>query len=98
MPRPYQLASGSPIMAIGGFNGTDQSLTLADFQELVAERTGAATTSAAAASPTAPNQGVAGEIATWVQQNFTSSTVGGMTVYDLSSPTASGLSADLGRD
>ncbi|MFN8169623.1 MAG: hypothetical protein U0S36_12655 [Candidatus Nanopelagicales bacterium] len=28
------------------------------------------------------------EIAAWVQENFTSTTVGGVTVYDLTSPTS----------
>jgi hypothetical protein len=32
----YQLASSSPVMAIGGFNGTDPSPTLAEFQRDVA--------------------------------------------------------------
>ena len=31
----YQLASGDPIMAIGGFNGTDPSPTLAQFEAYV---------------------------------------------------------------
>src|SRR5205814_1739794 len=31
----FQLASGEPVMAIGGFNGTDPSPTLAQFQALV---------------------------------------------------------------
>src|SRR5207249_3433132 len=31
-----QLAAGEPIMAIGGFNGTDPTPTLAQFQKLVA--------------------------------------------------------------
>lgn len=34
----YQLASGEPVMPIGGFNGSDPSPTLAKFQEYV--RTG----------------------------------------------------------
>src|SRR5690348_5662535 len=34
----YQLASGAPVMAIGGFNGTDPSPTLAEFQRDVADR------------------------------------------------------------
>ena len=34
----YQLASGAPVMAIGGFNGTDPSPTLAEFQRYVADR------------------------------------------------------------
>src|SRR5581483_6305203 len=31
----YQLATGDPVMAIGGFNGTDPYPTLAEFQALV---------------------------------------------------------------
>ena len=34
---PLQIASGEPIMAIGGFNGTDPAPSLAEFQELVAQ-------------------------------------------------------------
>ncbi|MCX5213668.1 glycosyltransferase family 39 protein [Kitasatospora sp. NBC_00240] len=33
----YQLASGEPVMALGGFNGTDPSLTLGAFQQYVTE-------------------------------------------------------------
>ena len=33
----YQLASGDPVMAIGGFNGTDPAPTLAQFEKYVAE-------------------------------------------------------------
>jgi hypothetical protein len=33
----YQLATGDPIMAIGGFNGSDPSPTLAQFQQDVAD-------------------------------------------------------------
>jgi hypothetical protein len=32
----YQLASGAPVMAIGGFNGTDPAPTLEEFQRYVA--------------------------------------------------------------
>ena len=34
----YQLSSGLPVMAIGGFNGGDPSPTLAQFQRLVAQQ------------------------------------------------------------
>ena len=34
----YQLASGAPVMAVGGFNGTDPSPTLDEFKKLVADR------------------------------------------------------------
>ena len=33
----YQLASGEPVMAIGGFNGTDPAPTLAQFETDVSE-------------------------------------------------------------
>ena len=33
----YQLASEEPVMAIGGFNGSDPSPTLAEFQAYVAD-------------------------------------------------------------
>jgi 4-amino-4-deoxy-L-arabinose transferase-like glycosyltransferase len=80
-----QIASGEPILAIGGFNGSDPTPTLAQFQKLVAagkihyflggggggfgRRSGSA-------------------IQTWVAANFTSRTVGGVTVYDLTARTA----------
>jgi 4-amino-4-deoxy-L-arabinose transferase-like glycosyltransferase len=73
----YQLASGEPVMAVGGFNGTDPSPTLAQFQRYVADGrihyfiaggTGGGT----------------GEIARWVEQHFAATTIGGTTVYDLS--------------
>ncbi|MEU0572786.1 hypothetical protein ABZ297_46300, partial [Nonomuraea sp. NPDC005983] len=34
----YQLATGSPVMAVGGFNGTDPAPTLEQFQRYVAEK------------------------------------------------------------
>ncbi len=85
---PVQLASGEPIMAIGGFNGTDQSLTLAEFQQLV--QSGQVHYYIAGGGFGGSNSsGVAAEIASWVQQNFAASTVGGSTVYDLTAATGS---------
>jgi hypothetical protein len=80
----YQLASGEPVMAIGGFNGTDPSPTLAEFQQYVAAGkihyfvgggTGGGTQTGGSAA--------AQQIAAWVAQNYTATTVGGTTVYDL---------------
>src|SRR2546428_518369 len=34
----YELATGDPVMAIGGFNGTDPAPTLAQFQQYVPDR------------------------------------------------------------
>ena len=82
----YQLASGEPVMAIGGFNGSDPSPTLAQFQKYVADgeihyfigsgRLGG--------GPQAGGSDAGSEIATWVADNFTATTVDGITVYDLS--------------
>ncbi|MCW2965355.1 MAG: glycosyl transferase [Actinomycetia bacterium] len=72
-----QLATGEPVMAIGGFNGTDPAPTLAQFQQDVA-----------AGKIHYFIAGGSGSIATWVAAHFTARTVGGMTVYDLTSPTS----------
>jgi hypothetical protein len=78
----YQLASDDPVMAIGGFNGTDPTPTLAAFQAYVASGqihyfiTGGTGGSSSQAS----------SITTWVTSNFSSVTVGGSTLYDLTSP------------
>jgi hypothetical protein len=85
---PVQLATRTPILAIGGFNGTDQSLTLARFQELVADKQ-IHYYIAGGGFAGSPNQGVAGEIAAWVQKTFPSVSVGSATVYDLTAPASS---------
>jgi 4-amino-4-deoxy-L-arabinose transferase-like glycosyltransferase len=79
----YQLATGDPVMAIGGFNGSDPSPTLAQFQQYVRDGRihyfiGGAGMRANGGSKAAQ------DVANWVAQNFTAKTVGGTTVYDLS--------------
>jgi 4-amino-4-deoxy-L-arabinose transferase-like glycosyltransferase len=79
-----QLATGDPVMAIGGFNGTDPSPTLAQFQAYVA----AGQIHYFISGGGGPGGGSAGSasadaISAWVQQNFTTKTIGGTTVYDL---------------
>jgi 4-amino-4-deoxy-L-arabinose transferase-like glycosyltransferase len=86
---PLQLASGQPVMSIGGFNGTDHAPTLAQFERYVADHQihyfiGANSHSFGGGS------GAAAQITTWVQAHFTAKTVGGETVYDLTSPTSAG--------
>ena len=85
----YELATGDPVMAIGGFNGTDPAPTLARFQQYVHDGKihyfiggGSGPGSAGTSSSTAS------QISAWVQQNFTATTVGGITVYDLTTPIA----------
>jgi hypothetical protein len=81
----YQLAAGLPVMAVGGFNGTDPSPTLAQFQELVAAKkihwfVGSAGSDRAQSG----GSEAAAAIAVWVQEHYTATTVGGTTLYDLS--------------
>ncbi|WP_436497920.1 glycosyltransferase family 39 protein [Actinokineospora sp. HUAS TT18] len=75
-----QLASGRPVMAIGGFNGSDPAPTLAEFQTYV--RAGEIGYYIEGGRGGGPGGG-GGEIAAWVQANFTPTTIGGTTVYDL---------------
>ncbi|KRC52048.1 glycosyl transferase [Leifsonia sp. Root227] len=78
----YQLATQEAVMPIGGFNGSDPSPTLAQFMAYVAAGkihyfiaggVGQANGGSSASSA----------IASWVEQNFTATTVGSTTVYDL---------------
>ena len=93
-----QLASGRPVMAIGGFNGTDPSPDARRVPGRRRRREG----------PLLPRQrsggggfggrggfggpgggsGTSSEITSWVAQNFTGTTVGGVTVYDLTQPSS----------
>jgi hypothetical protein len=80
-----ELASGTSVIALGGWNGGDPSPTLAQFQAYVAAGRihyyiagagggmGGSTTESA-------------QIAAWVAAQFTAKTVGNTTVYDLTQP------------
>jgi 4-amino-4-deoxy-L-arabinose transferase-like glycosyltransferase len=85
---PFQLASGEPIMAIGGFNGTDQVPTLAQFKTMVAAHE-VHYFLGANGHTFGGGSGDAARITSWVQSHFTQQTVGGQTVYDLTSPSSS---------
>jgi 4-amino-4-deoxy-L-arabinose transferase-like glycosyltransferase len=79
---PFQLASGEPIMAIGGFNGTDPAPTLAAFKALVAAHEIHYFIGANQGS--FGGSGTSTQISSWVKAHFTARTVGGVTIYDLS--------------
>ena len=79
----YQLASGYPVMAIGGFNGSDPSPTLEQFQAWVAEGKVHYFIGGGNFRGQNGGSGAASEIASWVQRNYTATTVGGVAVYDL---------------
>jgi 4-amino-4-deoxy-L-arabinose transferase-like glycosyltransferase len=82
----YQLATGYSVMPIGGFNGSDPSPTLAQFKALVAAHQihyfiGSASVGGGGIG--GGSQGTSSAIASWVSSTFTAKTVGGVTVYDL---------------
>ncbi|MEV6290294.1 glycosyltransferase family 39 protein [Streptomyces sp. NPDC051896] len=81
----YQLATGEPVMAIGGFNGTDPSPTLAQFKKYVAEGkihyfiAGGGMGGGMGGS----SSGTSSRITSWVESTFKKVTVGSATFYDL---------------
>jgi len=81
----YQLATGDPVMAIGGFNGSDPSPTLAQFQQLVADGKIHYFVGGGVGMRAAGGSNNSQQIAQWAATNFTQRTVGGVTVYDLTS-------------
>ena len=91
----YQLATERPVLAIGGFNGSDPAPTLAQFQADVAAGRihyflGTGRGSGPGGGPGGQQMGgsqAASEITAWVQSTFSATTVDGVTLYDLTSPT-----------
>ena len=95
-----QLAAGVPVMAMGGFMGSDPAPTLAEFQADVASGQvryyvegggpggggGPQGGADAGRSGGRDARGTTGEIRTWVQANFTPIDVAGRAVYDLGAP------------
>jgi len=115
-----ELASGGvPVMALGGFRGTDPALSLAGFERLVSAREihyyvagggrpggfggafgdrgfgggGGGTAGGPGGGGGGPGgfgggggSSGAAQIAAWVEAHFTLRTVGGVTVYDLTTP------------
>ena len=87
---PIQLSSGQPVMAIGGFNGSDSTLTLSQFKQLVKQgkvryyvvnsRQGKSSGPSGMSGP-----GSNSDILTWVKSAGSKVDYGGTqyTVYDL---------------
>jgi 4-amino-4-deoxy-L-arabinose transferase-like glycosyltransferase len=80
-----QLATGDPVMAIGGFNGTDPSPSLAEFKaDVAAGKIHYFVTSGGGGLGGGTGGSASSRaISSWVESSFTATTVGGVTVYDL---------------
>ena len=73
------LASGKAVIGIGGWSGSDPAPTLAEFKQYVAEGRIAYYVAGGGMGGGGGNS----EIAQWVEANYTATTVGNTTVYDL---------------
>lgn len=80
-----QLETGKPVMAIGGFMGGDPAPTLAQFQQYVADGQVGYFLANDRGPGGRDGDSEAAQITQWVKDNFTSQTIDGTTVYDLSS-------------
>jgi 4-amino-4-deoxy-L-arabinose transferase-like glycosyltransferase len=90
----YQLATGDPVMAIGGFNGTDPTPSLAQFEQYVAEGRihyyisgGGFGGGGFGAGQGDSGASDASKISSWVTSHFTAESVDGVTLYNLTAPT-----------
>ncbi|MEV6137221.1 glycosyltransferase family 39 protein [Nocardia sp. NPDC051990] len=84
----FQLATELPVMPIGGFNGSDPSPTLDQFEQYVADGKihyfiGNGNRGGADGGGGFGRSGTSSEIRTWVQEHFTATEVDGITLYDL---------------
>ncbi|WP_336087788.1 glycosyltransferase family 39 protein [Nocardia sp. SSK8] len=82
----YQLATELPVMPIGGFNGSDPSPTLEQFQRYVADGRIHYFISGGHGGPGGGSASTSSAITTWVAENYTAITVDGVTMYDLTQP------------
>ncbi|WP_394276563.1 ArnT family glycosyltransferase [Luteococcus sp.] len=81
----YILDSDTAVMSIGGWSGSDENVTLEQFKAYVANGDISYFISGGGRGGPGGDSGSGAEISQWVQENFTAKTVGGATVYDLTS-------------
>lgn len=96
----YQLATGDPVMAIGGFNGTDPAPTLTQFEQYVAEGKihyyisggggfggggGGFGGGGFGGGRGSTSSSSSSSIESWVSSHFTAETIDGITIYNLAS-------------
>ena len=91
----YQIAANAPVMAIGGFNGTDPTPTLTAFQAAVQNHQIHYFIAGGRGGPGGgpgggPSQSAQStEITTWVEAHYTPITVDGVALYDLTAAPSS---------
>jgi 4-amino-4-deoxy-L-arabinose transferase-like glycosyltransferase len=79
-----ELASGTAVMSLGGWSGSDSAVTLEQFQQYVDNgRIHYYVGGGQGGVPGGSADGTSSRIAAWVEANFTATTVGSQTVYDL---------------
>ena len=77
------------MLAIGGFNGTDPTPTLAQFEAAVQQHQIHYFIAGGRGGGPGGGSSTSSAITTWVESTFTASSVDGVTVYDLTVPAAS---------
>ena len=102
----YQLAAGTSVLAIGGFNGSDPSPTLAEFKDLVAAGrihyfiaggTGGRGGPGGIGGPGGGASGTSSAITSWVEETFTATTLDGVTCTTSRPARSDRLRARCGR-
>ena len=81
-----ELATGTAVMSTGGWGGSDSAVTLEQFQADVASgQISYYIGGGQGGGPGGDSDSTSSQIAEWVAANYTATTVGGQTVYDLES-------------
>jgi hypothetical protein len=81
-----ELATGTAVMSTGGWGGSDSAVTLEQFQADVASgQISFYIGGGQGGGPGGDSDSTSSQIAEWVAANYTATTVGGQTVYDLQS-------------
>ncbi len=81
-----ELASGEAVMGIGGFNNEGGNLSLSAFEQLVEKGEIHYYVGSGSTGGGPGGGGTSSSIASWVKAHYTAKTIGGQTVYDLTSP------------
>ena len=85
----YQLASQKPVMAIGGFNGSDPYPSLEQFKQYVKGKQIHYYIAGEMGGHQMGGSDTATQISQWMAKHYTATTVDGVTVYDLTQQQAS---------